>query len=184
MASASRASKSGSHPSPGAPGQHYLRNRLLGTDRRGAGRDLTDYTGRCPNKPPRLTLGVQDKRVRRQVVDGFGVAALCEIGRAGAKPQRDCADLSGDEFGIVQRTDADRDIDVLGRQIDRAVIDGQHQAYIGVARQKRLEHWRERARREGEADADPQRPYGFSNQPADGVFRLGDVIEDSRGVPT
>ena len=127
---------------------------------------------------------MQDERVVRQVVDCIGSTAFGEIGGAGAKPQRNRADLPGDEFGIAERTDPDRKVDVFGWQINRAIFNGQHETHIGIASKKLREHRREGPHREGEADTDPERPRGFADQPSHRVFRFGNVIQDSRGVPT
>ena len=98
----------------------------------------------------RCSCGQQILRLLRRAVLG-------QIGRGRAQQQAHVAQLARNQRAVLQRGDAQRDLEALGDQIDDAVGQKHVEIELGIARAERLQHLHQLdlAQRLGRGDLEP-----------------------------
>ena len=118
-----------------------------------------------------------DAAMLRQIITALGCTELLEILRARTDDAPDLADLSRHQARVAQRTNANRDIDLLGVQVDGAVRQGNANTHIGVAPLKLDECRRQVLHAERHRRVDAQEPARLASRSGDLMFKAVDSFE-------
>ena len=127
-------------------------------------------------------VGVAQAIVLFEVVGRQRGAAGVQVGRAGADDAADGGEFAGDEAGILQRADADGDIDAFFDQVHEAVAHAEIDGEFRVKGQEIRQSGGEMEEAEAHRRIHPQAAARGGLQLGDGEVGFLEIGEDAGGA--